>query len=178
MKHFLSLSVILLAIVAGGCFTSKPTYSYLLCPAENAAMRSKSNVIIGGVRLAGYLERQNLVCRTGRHCVDIYTDILWAQDFRGMVKETLESNLLLRRGEDTESKKFTAYVDFLSFEQDASAGRFNVSVVCVLRAGTEVRKRHFVYGYDNKNTSGDKLIELYDRALAELADKLCEAADE
>ncbi len=157
---------------------SKPKTEYLLRSDEKAPRQYSNVVIIDSMQLAGYLERSNPVRRSGRHKVDFYQDMVWAQDLRSMVKETLSHNLLLRNAHSQDAKVFRALVSFLRFEVDENSGKFVVSVVCAMRSGKEGTKKHFFFDYDCSGCSKEKLIDLYDKALSDLADKMCEMAED
>lgn len=161
----------------GGCISSKPTTSYLLRPDDSAPRQYANAVILDSVQLAGYLERPNPVVRSGKHKVDFTPCMVWAQDFRSMIKETVASNLLLRNAHLPNAKAFHAIVHFLRFEVDENSGKLVVSVVCMMRCEKESLKKHFVYEYDCASYNDERLIDLYDKALSELADKLCEMAE-
>ena len=177
MKTNLLVFSVVASLLIGGCISSKPSTSYLLRPDEKAERQYRNSVVIDSVQLAGYLEQSSPVRRMGKHTVDISSDMVWAQDFRSMVKETLEGNLLLRNANSADAKVFHAIVSFLRFEIDESAGKLVVSAVCSMRCGRESMKRQFALEYDSAGCTGDKLIDLYDKALSELADKLCEMAE-
>ncbi len=176
-KYYILLSIIA-ALTLGGCIsTSKSTTTYILREDDNAPKTHANVVIIDSVQLAGYLERPNPVRRIGRHAIDFYPHMIWAQDFRSMVKETLVNNLLLRNSHSTDAKKYHAIVHFLRFEVDENTKKFIVSVVCYMRCEKESLKKHFVYDYDCAGCSDEKLVSLYDKALSDLADKLSELAE-
>jgi len=172
---------ILIALIAslmlGACIASKPTTAYLLRPDDKAQKQYSNAVIIDSVQLAGYLERPNPVVRSGRHKVDFNPFMVWAQDFRSMIKETLASNLLLRNSHSPNAKVFHAIVHFLRFEVDQNSRKLVISVVCMMRCDRESLKKQFVYEYDCTNFNDESLIDLYDKALSELADKLGEMAE-
>ena len=176
-KYYIILSIIA-ALTLGGCIsTSKTTTTYILRDDDNAPKMHTNIVIIDSVQLAGYLERPNPVRRIGKHAIDFYPHMVWAQDFRSMVKETLSNNLLLRNAHSTNSRAFHAIVHFLRFEVDENSHKLVVSVVCYMRREKENMKKHFVYDYDCANCNDEKLIDLYDKALSDLADKLSEMAE-
>ena len=171
------LITVMAPLFFGGCISSKPTTTYLLRADEQASRQYANAVIIDGVHLAGYLDRSNPVKRSGRHKLDIYPSMVWAQDFRTMIKETLSTNVMLRNSHSADAKVFRALVSFLRFEVDENSGKLVVSVVCSMKCGKENIRKHFAYDYDCNGCSGDRLIDAYDKALSELADKLCEMAD-
>ena len=175
-KYAIFLSVIA-SLMLGGCLSSKTTTSYLLREDDTAPRQYANIVIIDSVQLAGYLERPNPVRRSGRHTVDFYPCMVWAQDFRSMVKETLVNNLLLRNSHSTDAKKFHAIVHFLRFEVDENTKKLIVSAVCYMRCEKESLKKHFVYDYDCAGCTDERLVSLYDKALSDLADKLSESAE-
>ena len=177
MKTNLLVFSIIASLLIGGCISTKPSTSYLLRHDEKAERQYRNTVVIDSVQLAGYLEQASPVRRMGKHKVDIFADMVWAQDFRSMVKETLEGNLLLRNANSKDARVFHAIVSFLRFEIDESAGKLVVSAVCFMRCGKESMKRQFALEYDSSGCTGDKLIDLYDKALSELSDKLCEMAE-
>ena len=167
----------LMLLTLGGCISSKPTTSYLLREDDTAPKQYANAVIIDSVQLAGYLERPNPVRRIGRNTVDFYPNMVWAQDIRSMLKETLVNNLLLRNSHSTDAKKYHAIVHFLRLEVDENSKKFIVNAVCYMRCEKENYKKHFVYGYDCAGCTDEKLINFYDKALSELADKLSEMAE-
>ncbi len=175
---FYLLCSVIVPLLLGGCIMSKPKTEYILRADEKAPRQYSNVVIIDSVQLAGYLERSNPVRRIGRHKVDFYPTMAWAQDLRSMVKETLSHNLLLRNAHSHDAKFFRALVSFLRLEVDENSGKFVVSAVCAMRCGKESTKRHFIYSYDCSGCSGEKLIDLYDKALSDLADKMCEMAED
>ena len=172
------LFLVIASLMLGGCLSSNTTTtSYLLRPDEKATKQYANAVIIDSVQLAGYLERPNPVIRRGRHKVDFYPCMVWAQDFRGMIKETLINNLLLRNAHSPNTKVFHAIVHFLRFEVDENTNKLVVNVVCVMRCEKESMKKHFVVEYNCAGCADEKLIDLYDKALSDLADKLSEMAE-
>ena len=171
------LFLIIASLMFGGCISPKPTISYLLRPDEKATKQYANAVFIDSVQLAGYLERPNPVIRRGRHKVDFYPCMSWAQDFRSMIKETLINNLLLRNAHSPNAKFYHAIVHFLRFEVDENSKKLVVNVVCTMRCEKESLKKQFVFEYDCAGCADEKLIDLYDKALSELADKLSEMTE-
>ena len=164
-------------LLASGCMMTKKTKAYLLRPDEHVTMQCPNVVVIDGLHLSGYLERSCPVKRLGRHSVDVHPNMAWAQDFRSMVKETLTTNLMLRCQKSGDAKIYRALVHFMRLEVDDNTGKFNVSVLCTMKCGKALARRHFEYQYDCAGRSGEALIDLYDKALSELADKLCEMTE-
>ena len=172
------LLCLIASLMIGGCISSnRPTASYLLRPDDSAPRQYANVVAIDSVQLAGYQERPHPVVRSGRHRVDFNPFMVWAQDFRSMIKETLAGNILLRNSNAPNAKVFHAIVHFMRFEVDENSGKLVVNAVCMMRCERDSLKKQVVLEYDCVGCKDERLIDLYDKALSELADKLCEMAE-
>ncbi len=99
-----------LAVSAGmvgmGCGQSRPTQFYLLTPAAAAAEREaavgapRRLVGLAPVVLPGYLDRAQIVTRTGSHGLRVSEFHRWAEPLAGAVGRTLVENLARLRPQE------------------------------------------------------------------------------
>lgn len=106
MRHSYSCAMLLVFLVSGvpACSTSPPTHYYLLTTrvpnTPPAPMQHQLTVGVGPLILSHYLDRDELVARTGSNGLNVATYHQWGEPLRDNISRVLEEDLGYRLGTD------------------------------------------------------------------------------
>ncbi len=106
--HRIGLVILLMPLILGGCITGKsaPTHFYVLDSLEQADSRLQTpagrdlTVQLGPVSLAEYLNRPQIVTRTGRNRLHFAEFHQWGEPLQDGVSRVLAENLSILLGTD------------------------------------------------------------------------------
>ena len=175
MKKSTLFLVILSVVMLTGCVTTSKTSTYILCPDESAAKQYNALVRVSSIELPEYLDRSMIMMRVSKHTIGSLKGHQWAQNFKKMIQNSLNTNLLLRSNGSSEAPQFTALIKFDRFDLD---GQSTLKVVadCSLYTnppkGAKQLFKSFPftgsYAWDGVNV--DALIGLHDKAISDMAE--------
>jgi len=124
--------VLALAVVlATGCSTLPPVRFYVVTPLAGAAPAARApgpGIVVATVRLPGYLERPQLVTRSGDNRLQLEEFHEWGENLAGNLTRVMAENLFLLLGSDT----VVAAPNTLRLRPDY---RVNIEVLRFERAG-------------------------------------------
>ena len=133
MKKFLKILIpLMLAALLAGCATSSPTRYYTLSAVSEpaAAPQAKFSVSVGPVSVPAFVDRQQMVVRTGPNQVFIDEYDRWASPLKDGIGRVVVQNLVSMLG--------TSHVTL--FPESSAAGAKYRAIIDVLRFESELGK--------------------------------------
>lgn len=178
MKKITSAIAVLTAVLLTSCKTSTPTYTYMFSPVTECAAPAKCSVTLTQLRLAPYLERNEMVYRVSNNEIKFRDNRKWAESLYNMIKYWLGQELYVRSNM-TADNSYRASVSIERFETDNS-NVLHLNAICKLNdtKNSITKQKKFKYSFNWDGNDYNALVALYDKAIIDFANDIMLFADE